>query len=221
MSIPTHKQSCYTKAFPTRCPDCEDRVWFFSCSCGSKIYFEELGWPWPQHYCQKFRIREAIEMIRNIERFSDSEIYGLIDRYKEQHSHEVPDEVWEMLEFELGKRKKPFKWVEVSANNEQTLLSGQVMQINRSVNLYKKFHLNPESPFSDGLLGPLSGRVFHEVIIRENPNKENVSSQYTVLIDQQYFRRNTFRKSNKLLIEVNFIEIPPGSIWEVTGVQVC
>jgi len=87
--------------------------------------------------------------------------------------------------------------------------------------LYKKFNLNPDSPFSDGLLGPLSGRVFHEVIIRESPNKENVSNQFTVLIDQPYFRRNTFRKSSNLLIEVNFIEIPPGSIWEVTGVQIC
>ena len=43
MSVPRHGVDCRTRTFPTKCKDCGDEVFYFSCTCGSKVFFEELG----------------------------------------------------------------------------------------------------------------------------------------------------------------------------------
>lgn len=52
MSVPRHGVGCSTRTFPTKCSRCGDDVFFFSCTCGSKVFFDELGWPWPEHNCE-------------------------------------------------------------------------------------------------------------------------------------------------------------------------
>ena len=51
MSVPMHGVNCTTCTFPTKCKNCGDNVFFFSCSCGSRVFFDELGQPWPEHDC--------------------------------------------------------------------------------------------------------------------------------------------------------------------------
>ena len=63
MSIPTHSINCYTKAYQTTCQDCNQSIWFFSCTCGSKVFFDDLGSPWTIHICQNLKIKEAIELM--------------------------------------------------------------------------------------------------------------------------------------------------------------
>ena len=46
-----HGEWCGAKTWPTRCPTCSENVFFFSCNCGSKVFFDELGDPWPIHDC--------------------------------------------------------------------------------------------------------------------------------------------------------------------------
>ena len=50
MSEPRHGLDCRTRTFPAKCSDCSDDV-FFSCTCGSCVLFDELGWPWAEHDC--------------------------------------------------------------------------------------------------------------------------------------------------------------------------
>ena len=51
MSVPRHGVDCRTRTFPTKCSKCGDEVFFFSCTCGSQVFFDQLGWPWPEHDC--------------------------------------------------------------------------------------------------------------------------------------------------------------------------
>lgn len=52
MSVLTHGVGCRTHTFPTKCRRCGDAVFFFRCSCGSRVFFDKLGWPWPEHDCE-------------------------------------------------------------------------------------------------------------------------------------------------------------------------
>lgn len=47
--IPTHGPDCETRTWPTACPTCGRRVFYFSCTCGSGVFFDALGPPWPLH----------------------------------------------------------------------------------------------------------------------------------------------------------------------------
>jgi hypothetical protein len=33
------------------CPVCGDTVFYYQNSSGSRVYFDDLGWPWPKHPC--------------------------------------------------------------------------------------------------------------------------------------------------------------------------
>lgn len=42
---------CGATTKPRRCPYCKASVFFFSCSCGCRVWFDELGDDWPKHPC--------------------------------------------------------------------------------------------------------------------------------------------------------------------------
>lgn len=46
-----HGRDCKAKTYPTICSRCDAKVFFFQCQCGSKVFFDELGSPWPLHNC--------------------------------------------------------------------------------------------------------------------------------------------------------------------------
>lgn len=46
-----HGDWCRTRTYPTRCRICRADVFYFSCTCGSKVFFDSLGSPWPLHRC--------------------------------------------------------------------------------------------------------------------------------------------------------------------------
>ncbi len=59
-----HGEWCSTKTWPTSCPSCSKKVFFFSCDHGSKVFFDELGYPWPVHDCHE-------SWARDLRRFTD------------------------------------------------------------------------------------------------------------------------------------------------------
>ncbi len=59
-----HGEWCGTKTWPTLCPSCSARVFYFSCDHGSKVFFDELGSPWPIHDCHE-------SWARGLRRFTD------------------------------------------------------------------------------------------------------------------------------------------------------
>ena len=46
-----HGWWCNTKTYRTRCPTCNQSVFYFSCNCGCSVFFNKLGKPWPIHSC--------------------------------------------------------------------------------------------------------------------------------------------------------------------------
>lgn len=48
-----HGEWCGTRTWPTTCPSCSADVFYFSCNHGSRIFFDDLGPPWPVHDCEE------------------------------------------------------------------------------------------------------------------------------------------------------------------------
>ena len=42
MPVPTHGPMCSTKTYPAHCASCKRKIFYFSCSCGSRVFFESL-----------------------------------------------------------------------------------------------------------------------------------------------------------------------------------
>ena len=55
----THGERCNAKTYPTRCKYCKKDVFYFSCDHGSKVFFDQLGDPWPVHSCPESNQRRV------------------------------------------------------------------------------------------------------------------------------------------------------------------
>lgn len=50
---PYHDYGVYDAiTFPTRCKICRRKVFYYSNDCGSRVFFDKLGPPWPKHDCE-------------------------------------------------------------------------------------------------------------------------------------------------------------------------
>lgn len=222
MAIPTHDYTCITKAFATECPDCKERVFYFSCSCGSKVFFDSLGAPWPEHDCRARQIRETIAFVKNIERMTDDEIHRVIEQFSSEQGIEVPEHLWDMIEFEVGKRKYPLAVNELECDGQPREIYGRVMQVNQ-VNLYKKFGLTQGTDLSEILLGELSGKEWQEYVIRENPDKRNRCDEVKVLMDKIVLKtqKPSLKQNDTLAGILKPVKLATGNIWVIAGYTIC
>lgn len=51
MAVPNHGSGCVTKTYPITCKKCNQDVFYFSCSCGSKVFFDEIEPECLSHLC--------------------------------------------------------------------------------------------------------------------------------------------------------------------------
>lgn len=58
MASATHGRWCEAKTYPAQCRYCGRPVLYFTCNCRSKVFFDELGWPWPEHRCLGYLIAQ-------------------------------------------------------------------------------------------------------------------------------------------------------------------
>ena len=52
-----HGEHCNSKTYPTNCKQCGSKIFYFSCDCGCKVFFEELGHPWNVHHCRPIELQ--------------------------------------------------------------------------------------------------------------------------------------------------------------------
>ena len=48
-----HGAWCNSVTWRTKCRYCREPVFFFQCDCGSGVFFDQLGPPWPLHDCDR------------------------------------------------------------------------------------------------------------------------------------------------------------------------
>lgn len=217
MPIPTHNPSCVTKAFETKCPDCFDYVWFFSCTCGSKLFFDQLGWPWAHHICRARYLREAVDTLKMVEHLTTNEIYQKIDDFAKAKGIELSDDVIEMLDREIGKRKFPFKVNDISNLDGVSDLSGKVINIDKNVNLHKRYNIDKSNIMAIGLGGDLITKSFAEITIRELPNKQNLSNQYKILVEVSYLKKHNLSLNSTILAEIAKVKSKVAERWQIVN----
>jgi len=120
----------------TTCPDCKKAVFFFSCSCGSKIFFDSLGDPWPLHAdsCPIYHARTMIYSgvdARDIRRLLDSEakVRGVA----------IPPELNQYLA-DYGAPSKVF-YMDELPSRDLCEVEGLVFEISK-INFFKRFDLD-------------------------------------------------------------------------------
>ena len=172
MSVPTHGVDCKTWAFPTKCKKCGDAVYYFSCSCGSKVFFDDLGEPWQEHCCEFNKSDRAWAQSRPKKKFGkDGVLVQLSESVTATRLPETPTKDWnihpgvvdEARRNDHSRQRNPIE--SVPPGDDWTVeITGVVRETEAEVNVYGSLKL-PHTAMSGGFLGTLGHGEWGKVTI--------------------------------------------------------
>lgn len=188
----THGWWCNSRTYPTRCKYCGERVFFFSCSCGSKVFFQELGWPWPEHRCIQYLTaqygREFIERGMAIMMMTPGvDIGRKVDR---NYTDKVKQQLAVSREPEVV-RCDPYDGC------QDTEAEGIVRELIPRVDVFKRFDISENSVIGAALFGPLAKDEYAQVTVHTGAlaGEDNWSFTFFVsrkLLDQKRIVKGDF-----------------------------
>ncbi len=203
MAVPTHREDCQTQLFPWRCPDCGDRVYFFGCTCGSRVFFDTPGPPWDLHsdHCIHFLIRE----LREIRGLNDNEIVRMVREHARETNVTPSKDIHDYIDNQHGPKK--LSVLEVLPGEDDQMTLGVVREVNK-VNFEKRFGIEG-TPLGRQFLGAFKHGVWKEIIIRE-PDKgkgKEPRYQFTFYVKDNVFDSSILRRGNIVIVHLKIIRV--------------
>jgi hypothetical protein len=136
-------------------------VYYFTCDCGSKVFFDDLGQPWPIHNCAQY-IQSQVEI-------------AIQEKYTRQ----------------VKKRRSwqpPI--VRCKAEHSQIVEEiGVIREIVKPVDVYSKFDIPKDSRIGSQLLGPLAQGIYVQVTVHVESLDQEIYESYTFLIRREDWNR--------------------------------
>jgi len=207
---PTHGWWCNARTYRTRCKYCGEPVFFFTCDCGSKVFFDKLGWPWPEHHCVEYLIalygKELVERAMSVQiklpgrltavDFLDRDYANVIRR---QSRRESPQPEHRIVRCSPTER-------EVTHN------IGVIREVVAEVDVFRKLNIPRDSPFGTQLLGPLAQGEFVQLTVHVGDlGREDVNS-YTFLVSKALWAESTLAKDDVVSFALRARVIPGRSV---------
>ena len=85
------KEECNAKTYPITCRVCGEKVYYFSCDHGAKVFFQELGPPWTQHthedIMKPIKTKMEVELKKIEAQFKETQ--SELDKMLTDHQHDL------------------------------------------------------------------------------------------------------------------------------------
>lgn len=212
MPVPTHREDCKTRIWRTTCPDCDEAVYFFSCSCGSRVFFDLNKPPWNPH--EERCIPYLIRYLREVKHMSANEILKIIQEYAITRDLEIPLDIRNKLQAQSQRESGRIVIVKILPEDTDLKVLGNVISTNLQVNFCKRLNYT-DSVIGRKMLGRLLEESFAEIVIREDADEEiKISGEFTVFVPLDLFQRSGVRQNMRALLNITPHDIPGRtSIW--------
>ena len=210
----THGSWCNAVTWPTKCPACQASVYFFKCDCGSKVFFDELGSPWPIHDCERswsknlirsrdgsggitVEITDGITVRRPPETFSVDA--GVITKAKRRKKKSEQD---------------PIISVKPDGSTEKVTVVGTLREKKVEVDVIKSIKLSNATSMVMASLGPLAKGKWGKVTLFEPSASQNIFHSYTFYVPSKFLYDVKNNKGITVLAEISSLSIPGiGEVW--------
>lgn len=196
----THGDWCNSRTYPTACKYCGERVFYFSCNHGCKVFFDLLGPPWPEHRCLQYLTaqygREVVERGLAIMMMTPGvEIGRKIDRAYVARAQQQRPALPEIVRCDPSHQRSV-------ANDE-----GLIREVIPVVDVYRRFKI-PETPVGAGLLGPLAREPYAQLTVHTESlgNEDNFS--YTFFVKQKIVDEMELSNGDYVVFRVQALAIP-------------
>ena len=179
----THGYWCNTRTYPTRCRYCGDPVYYFSCDHGCRVFFNELGAPWPEHRCLDYLIaqygREFIEEGMAIMMMTPGvEIGRQIDPAYARNAAQ-------QAESQRQQDPPPCE----PYGDQETTAEGIVQEVHARVNIAKQLGIPCDTPIGAAMLGDLLKGDYGRITLHTGSLGDDESWSFTFFVSHKLLDR--------------------------------
>lgn len=233
-----HGAWCGAQTIPIICRYCGEPVFFFQCRCGCKVFFEELGAPWPKHLCDEYL--QSQQLLRP----ADPPLPTFVveervdDKPVDEEPVEPPDIKLPISEIMVARaimnpkehdypiKVEPAYVVKMRRNLEAERTgrrerlrmeppprrehqdTGRVTDLAEKVNVYRQAHLPEDNPLAAGLLGPLAKEPMARVVLVVDDPEQDDLEEYACYIPQKLLKRSGVIRGDVVHFTIRPVEIP-------------
>lgn len=217
MPVPTHDASCQTRIWETRCPSCGSVVFFFSCSCGSKVFFDLNHPPWNPH--EDSCIAYLIAYLRDVESYSPEVIWQRVVEHANARGVSIPAGIREEIFGPRPTGQRRIRPIDVlPTDGQEVRTDGQIMKIDQ-VNFFRRFNY-VDNVLGRAILGDLIRRPHMEITLREDPDEETgYSNQYTFFVPQAQVARVGLRQNSRATAILVTRRVAGRRIWVAESID--
>lgn len=207
-----HGAWCGTKTFPTVCPSCGIGVFFFSCNCGCKVFFDDLGAPWPIHDCDT-------SWTRGLRRTTDStgsisvELSPGVTITRPPESFGIESSIVESAR--AGRRRAvsaPIDAIEPKSSRATEVI-GVLRELSRNAKPLKTYRLD-DTVMAFAMLGPIGMQAMGRITIHVPSAAAEKLESYTAWIPADLVRDSRITRGIAVSATLVGVAIPTnGYAW--------
>lgn len=206
----THGWWCNSVTYRTKCPNCSESVFFFRCDCGSAVFFDALGEPWPEHDCET-------SWTRNLTRWKDSSGAINVELTPGITVRRPPkggiDADVALRGKSRSQRPDPIKAIEPDGEAERTIF-GVLREKRVVVDVAKTLKLPSASTMAAAFLGPLGKGRWGKVTVHEQSSDEDVLHSYTAWVPSEALSRLVCDTGSAVAVDLRSVAVPgKGRFW--------
>jgi len=198
--------------FPTRCPDCSEAVFYFDCTCGSKVFFDFPGDPWPVHSekCFPYLVRK----LRDVEGLPYAAIWDRIEERSESLGRPIPRDLWKRLRALQNRELGGQTILEIQPFNGELVVEATIVDANLKVNILRRYKL-PDNQISRGLFADLLKEPLVELVVHGNRDRETgFVSKFSFLFPLRRYQSTGMRTGIRVGCILSALNLPNAkSVW--------
>lgn len=205
----SHGARCNSRIWSTLCRYCGQRVFYFTCDCGCKVFFDELGAPWPKHQCRGYLNslietygREVIERGMAVMMMTP----GIESSYASKVQKAYEQEVRQPAPKKNIIRRDP-----VHGAREDVV--GIVRELIDEVNVFKRLGTS-DNPISRAMLRSLATAQCVQITIHTGALASTDNYSFTFLVDKRLLMQQSIVKGALIRCQLRSLVVPGWNpIW--------
>lgn len=199
---PAHGAWCGARTWPTSCPSCSADVFFFMCNCGSKVFFDSLGDPWPRHDCHT-------SWTRSLPRTTSSK--GVTVHLSPGVSVTRPNASFRVASFEDHRERRPSRRREAitaikplrGASKE---VIGVLRELTRSMSIISTLRLD-ETSMTYAMLGSMGAQPLGRITAHV-PSDPGYFESYTAWIPTELVEDPRIKRGTTVSLLIKAVDLP-------------
>lgn len=212
--LASHGKWCGAVTWPTKCPSCGDPVFFFHCNCGCKVFFDELGSPWPIHDCDT-------SWTRNLIRTKGPDGSITVQLSEGVSATRAPDSfsVEKATVSEGSRRHKsiaqdPIVSVPPDGSPDVVTVVGILREKRARVRVERILKLDETTSMASAFLSPLSEGSWGQITVHEPSASGSVLHSYTIFVPTEHLANPKSDKGVTVLVELATLNVPHAAhVW--------